>query len=145
MKTVVKHFKELTLEELYEILKIRAEVFVVEQDCPYQDLDDIDKDCYHVYLEENGAIIGYLRVIEKNKRLDEVSIGRVISLKRRCGVGTILMQVGIAVAKEKYGAKRIKIGAQLYAKPFYECSGFVQISGEYLEDGIPHIYMLYEE
>ncbi len=145
MKIVVKHFRELTVEELYEILKMRAEVFVVEQNCAYQDLDDVDKDCYHVYLEENDKMIGYLRVIEKNKRLDEVSIGRVISLKRRCGVGTTLMQVGLAAAKEKYGATKVKIGAQLYAKPFYEKSGFVQISGEYLEDGIPHIYMLYEE
>ena len=66
MKIIVKHFKELTTEELYEILKIRAEVFVVEQNCAYQDLDDVDKDCYHVYLEENGKMIGYLRVIEKN-------------------------------------------------------------------------------
>ncbi len=145
MKIIVKHFKELTTEELYEILKIRAEVFVVEQNCAYQDLDDVDRDCYHVYLEENGKMIGYLRVIEKNKRLDEVSLGRVISLKRRCGVGTALMQAGLAVAKQKYGATKVKIGAQLYAKPFYEKAGFAQISEEYLEDGIPHIYMLYEE
>ena len=145
MEIVVKHFKELTLEELYEILKIRAEVFVVEQDCAYQDLDDIDQDAYHVYLKENDKMIGYLRVIDKAKRLDEVSLGRVVSLKRRCGLGTALMKAGIAVAKEKYGAMKIKIGAQLYAKPFYEQVGFYQISDEYLEDGIPHIYMLYEE
>ena len=145
MEIIVKHFKELTLEELYEILKIRAEVFVVEQDCAYQDLDDIDQDSYHVYLKENDKMIGYLRVIDKDKRLDEVSLGRVVSLKRRCGVGTALMKAGIAVAKEKYGAMKIKIGAQLYAKPFYEQVGFYQISEEYLEDGIPHIYMLYEE
>lgn len=145
MEIIVKHFKELTLEELYEILKIRAEVFVVEQDCAYQDLDDIDQDSYHVYLKENDKMIGYLRVIDKDKRLDEVSLGRVVSLKRRCGVGTALMKAGIAVAKEKYGAMKIKIGAQLYAKPFYEQVGFYQISDEYLEDGIPHIYMLYEE
>jgi ElaA protein len=145
MKIVVKHFKELTLEELYEILKIRAEVFVVEQNCAYQDLDDIDQDCYHVYMQENDKMVGYLRVIDKEKRLDEVSLGRVISLKRRCGVGTALMKAGLAVAKEKYGATKVKIGAQLYAKPFYEQVGFCQISGEYLEDGIPHIYMLYED
>ena len=90
-------------------------------------------------------MVAYLRVIDKGKRLDEVSIGRVISLKRRQGLGTKLMHEGIQVAKEKFGAKRIKIGAQRYAKPFYEGCGFRQISGEYLEDGIPHIYMLYEE
>ena len=145
METVIKKFNQLTVEELYEILKLRAEVFVVEQNCAYQDLDDVDKDAYHVYLKEEGKILAYLRVIDKGKRLDEVSIGRVISLKRRCGLGTKLMAEGVKVAKEKYGAKRIKIGAQCYAKPFYEGCGFRQISGEYLEDGIPHIYMIYEE
>ena len=145
METVVKQFNQLTVEELYEILKLRAEVFVVEQNCAYQDLDDIDKEAYHVYLQEEGKILAYLRVIDKGKRLDEVSIGRVISLKRRCGLGTKLMAEGIKVAKKKYGATRIKVGAQCYAKPFYEGCGFRQISGEYLEDGIPHIYMIYEE
>ena len=145
METVVKKFNELTLDELYEILRIRAEVFVVEQNCAYQDLDDIDQEAYHVYLKENGEIIAYLRVIDKDKRLDEVSIGRVISLKRRCGVGSEIMREGILVAQEKFQAKKIKIGAQLYAKPFYEQAGFKQISGEYLEDGIPHIYMIYEK
>ena len=134
MDTVVKKFTELSLEELYEILKIRAAVFVVEQDCSYQDLDDVDKEAYHVYLKEEGNIVGYLRVVDKDKRLDEVSIGRVISLKRRQGVGSILMQAGIRVAKEKFGAKKIKIGAQVYAIPFYERSGFRVISKEYLED-----------
>ena len=145
MTFIAKKFAELTTTELYEILKLRAEVFVVEQNCAYQDLDDVDKDAYHVYLKEEGKILAYLRVIDKGKRLDEVSIGRVISLKRRCGLGTKLMAEGVKVAKEKYGAKRIKIGAQCYAKPFYEGCGFRQISGEYLEDGIPHIYMIYEE
>ena len=145
MESTVKTFKELTNEELYELLRLRAEVFVVEQNCAYQDLDGLDREAYHVYLRDEGKIVAYLRVIDKGKRLDEVSIGRVISLKRRCGVGSELMKVGIQVAKEKFGAKKIKIGAQVYAKPFYERSGFKQISGEYLEDGIPHIYMLYEE
>ena len=145
METIVKKFEELTVEELYEILKARAEVFVVEQNCAYQDMDDVDKEAYHVYLKEEGKLVGYLRVIDKDKRLDEVSLGRVISLKRRCGIGTKLMLAGILVAKEKFHAKRIKIGAQLYAKPFYEQVGFKQISKEYLEDGIPHIYMIYEE
>lgn len=145
MEIIVKKFDELTLVELYEILRLRAEVFVVEQNCPYQDLDNIDQEAYHVYLREEGKILAYLRVIEKGKRLDEVSIGRVISLKRRCGLGSEIMRAGIAVAIEKFYAKKIKIGAQLYAKPFYEGVGFRQISDEYLEDGIPHIYMIYEK
>ena len=144
METIVKQFNELTVGELYEILKLRVEVFVVEQTCAYQDLDDIDQEAYHVYLRSEEGIVAYLRVIDKDKRLDEVSIGRVISLKRRQGLGTKLMAEGIRVAKEKFGATKIKIGAQCYAKPFYEGCGFRQISGEYLEDGIPHIYMLYE-
>ena len=144
METIVKKFDELTVAELYEILKIRAEVFVVEQNCVYQDLDDVDKEAYHVYLKDNGQIVAYLRVVDKGKRLDEVSVGRVISLKRRCGVGSALMKAGIAVAKEKFHATKIKVGAQVYAKPFYEQAGFQQISEEYMEDGIPHIYMLLE-
>ena len=145
MEIIVKKFEELSLAELYEILRLRSEVFVVEQNCVYQDLDNIDQGAYHVYLKENGEILAYLRVIDKGNRLEEVSLGRVISLKRRCGYGSILMKVGIEIAKEKFGAKKIKIGAQAYAIPFYEQSGFKQISGEYMEDGIPHVYMIYEE
>ena len=145
METVIKKFNELSLDELYEILKLRAEVFIVEQNCAYQDVDDVDKEAYHVYLKDEGKIVGYLRVIDKGNRLDEASLGRVISLKRRQGIGTALMRTGIEVAKAKFGAKIIKIGAQAYAKPFYEGCGFKHISGEYLEDGIPHIYMLYGE
>jgi ElaA protein len=145
MQLIIKHFNELTTGELYDILAARAEVFVVEQNCAYQDLDGIDKNAYHLYYKENGKIVAYLRVIDKGERLDEVSIGRVISLKRRQGVGGELMRAGIAVAKEKFGATKIKVGAQTYAKPFYESVGFVQISDEYDEDGIPHVYMLYEE
>ena len=145
METVVKHFKDLTVEELYEILKLRAEVFVVEQNCIYQDLDDVDKDAYHVYIQDEGRMVAYLRVVDKGKRLDEVSVGRVISIKRRIGLGSRLMKTGIQVAKEKYGANIVKVGAQTYAKPFYEQAGFRQISEEYQEDGIPHIYMVYQE
>ncbi len=145
MEVVVKKFEELSIDELYEILRLRAEVFIVEQNCVYQDLDNVDKNAYHVYLKDENEILAYLRVIEKGERLDEVSLGRVISLKRRQGLGTQIMKIGISVAKEKYGAKKIKIGAQAYAKPFYEGVGFKQISNEYMEDGIPHIYMLYEE
>jgi ElaA protein len=145
METVIKLFNELSLDELYEILRARAEVFVVEQNCAYQDLDEVDKESYHVYLRKDGKIVAYLRVIDKGKRLDEVSLGRVITLQRRQGYGTKVMKIGIEVAKEKFGAKKIKIGAQAWAKPFYEQVGFRQISGEYMEDGIPHIYMILEE
>ena len=138
MSVVVKQFNQLTVEELYEIIKLRVEVFVVEQNCPYQDLDEIDKEAYHVYIREEGKMVAYLRVIDKEKRLDEVSIGRVISLKRRQGLGTRLMLEGIKVAKEKFGAKKVKVGAQIYAQAFYESVGFRRISDEYLEEGVLH-------
>ena len=144
LEKVIKKFEELTTAELYAILRIRSEVFVVEQNCVYLDADGVDLDAYHVYLKEDGRIVAYLRVVDKGKRMDEVSIGRVISLKRRCGIGSELMKLGIQVAKEKFGAKIIKIGAQTYAKPFYEGVGFRAIeNGEYIEDGHPHVYMLY--
>lgn len=142
MQTIVKKFQDLSLRELYEILRIRVGVFVVEQNCPYQDIDGLDEKAYHVFLKEEDKIVAYLRVLDKGDKFDEVSVGRVISLKRRSGVGTLLMQEGLKVAKEKFGAKAVKVGAQVYAKPFYESVGFKQISDEYDEDGIPHIYML---
>ena len=146
MQTVVKNFDELTNYELYEILKLRSEIFVVEQNCVYLDLDGVDLNAYHVYLKDGDEIVAYLRVIDKGLRLEEVSLGRVISKYRRKGLGTKIMLEGIKVAKEKYGAKKIKIGAQAYAVPFYESVGFkVLPNGEYMEDGIPHVYMLFEE
>jgi len=142
MEVVVKKFNELTVGELYEILRVRAEIFVVEQNCVYQDLDGVDQDAYHVYMQEEGKIVAYLRVIDRGKRLEEVSIGRVVSTDRHKGLGSRLMTVGFAVAREKFGAERVKIGAQVQAKPFYESLGFRQVSQEYMEDGIPHVYML---
>ena len=144
MQSVVKKFQDLTVEELYAVLRLRAEIFVVEQNCAYQDLDDIDQEAWHVYIKDGEEMVAYLRVIDKGKRLDEVSIGRVVSKYRLKGIGRQLMEIGKSVAKEKFGAKRVKIGAQIQAQPFYEKAGFVQISGEYLEDGIPHIYMVCE-
>lgn len=146
METVVKKFNELNNYEIYEILRLRSSVFVVEQNCVYLDLDGVDLDAYHVYLKDGDEIVAYLRVIDKGKRLDEVSIGRVISLYRRKGLGTKVMKQGIRVAKEKFGAQTIKIGAQVYAVPFYEQVGFKVIpNGEYVEDGQPHVYMIYHE
>ena len=145
MEIIVKKFEELTLNELYEILRVRSDVFVVEQNCVYQDVDNVDQDSYHVYMKENGKIVAYLRVVDKDKRLDEVSLGRVIARYRRRGLGSAIMKTGIAVAKEKFHAKRLQIGAQAWAQPFYESVGFRRISDEYMEDGIPHVYMTYEE
>ncbi len=142
MELVVKRFEELSVEELYEILKIRVAVFVVEQNCPYQEFDDKDKHSFHVYLKDSEGIQAYLRVIEKGVSFDDVSIGRVLAVKRRCGIGSRILAEGIKVAKNQLKATAIKIEAQTYAKGLYERHGFRQVSEEFLEDGIPHVQMV---
>lgn len=144
MNLIVKRFEELTVQELYEIFRLRVEVFVVEQKCIYQEVDGKDKRAYHVWLEEDGRILAYLRVPDAGVSYDEVSIGRVIAAKRRQGYGSRIVEEGIRVAKEKLGAKAIRIEAQTYARSLYEKLGFVQTSEEFLDDGIPHIQMLLE-
>lgn len=141
MELVIKHFNELTVRELFEIYKLRISVFVVEQNCPYQEIDDADTNAYHVYLKDETGIQAYLRVLPKGVTFQEVSLGRVIAVKRRCGLGSMILSEGIKFAKERFGAEIITIGAQVYARGLYEKAGFVQSSPEYLEDGIPHIIM----
>lgn len=141
MELVVKHFDELSIEELFEIYKLRVSVFVVEQKCPYQEVDDADKSACHVYIKDDGGIQAYLRVLPKGAAGEDVSLGRVIAVKRRCGLGTRILSAGIDVARERLNAGRIVIEAQVYARRLYENAGFVQSSAEFLEDGIPHIKM----
>lgn len=141
METVIKHYNELSADELYEILKLRVNVFVVEQNCPYNELDDKDKNAYHVYMRDEKGIFAYLRVLDKGVSYEDVSIGRVISTRRRQGIGTLILKEGIRVAIDKFCADRITISAQLYARGLYEGVGFVQTGGEYLEDDIPHARM----
>ncbi len=142
MKLIVKKFEELTLIELYEILRARSEVFVVEQTCPYQDMDRKDIGAYHVWLEDEQGIAAYVRLLDVGVSYeDAASIGRVISLRRRMGLASCLLREGIRLIEEKYGTKRIKIGAQKYARSLYEKVGFVQSGEDYLEDGIVHIPM----
>lgn len=142
MELIVKHFNELTTMELMEIYRLRVAIFVVEQDCPYQDIDGWDTCAYHVYLRDEEGIRAYLRVLPPNSRYAEASLGRVVSNKRRCGLATRVLQAGIAVAQEKFGAEKLIIGAQTYARSLYEKVGFVSLEDEYLEDGIPHIHMI---
>ena len=141
MELTVKHFDELTAAELFDIYKLRVAVFIVEQKCPYQEIDDADKQAYHVWLHDEEGIKAYLRVLPKGVKFDDASIGRVIAVKRRCGFGTRILKEGIKTAKEKLGADIITVEAQTYAKALYENVGFVRISDEFLEDGIPHIRM----
>ncbi|MBR6654939.1 MAG: GNAT family N-acetyltransferase [Oscillospiraceae bacterium] len=144
MEVIVKRFEELDINELYEILKLRVDVFVVEQNCPYPELDDKDKSAWHVYIREDGKITAYLRVLDPGVSFDTAAIGRVISTRRRCGLGTTLLREGIRVARERMNTPAIKIEAQTYARAFYELQGFQQTSDEFLEDGIPHIEMTLE-
>ena len=141
MEFVVKHFSELSLEELVDIYKLRVSVFVVEQNCPYQEIDDADKVAYHLYLKDDCGIQAYARVLPKGATFDEVSLGRVIAKKRRCGLGSRILEEAIETAITKFDATVIRIEAQVYAKSLYEKAGFVQISEPFLEDNIPHILM----
>ena len=141
MNIQIKHFNELNTNELFDIFKFRVEVFIVEQKCYYQEVDDHDKEAYHVFSYEDGNLIAYARVLPKGHTFDEVSIGRVISKHRRIGNGTKIMQAALDTAIKKFNADIITIEAQTYAKKLYENLGFKQISDEFLEDAIPHIKM----
>lgn len=141
MKLYIKTFNELTLEELYDILRLRVEVFVVEQNCPYEEVDGLDKDAIHVYYKDDDELIAYLRVLDRGVENEDVAIGRVIAKNRRQGLGTLILKEGIKAAKEIFDADAIYIEAQSYAKKFYKNLGFVQTSDEFLLDGIAHIKM----
>lgn len=141
MQTYIKRFDQLSTHELYQILKLRVDVFVVEQKCPYEEIDNLDYHAIHVYFKEADEIIAYLRILDKGVESEDVAIGRVISAKRRCGIGSKLLSEGIKAAKENFKAEKIYIEAQSYARKFYENLGFKQISEEFLLDDIPHIKM----
>lgn len=145
MDIKVKRFDELTIDELYDILQIRAAVFVVEQECAYQDVDGKDRNAYHVWVEEDGEIKAYLRVLGKGVAFEDlVGIGRVQTMERGKGYGDIILDAGIDVVKNRLHEDKVKIEAQVYATGFYKKHGFKIISEEFLEDGIPHVEMLLE-
>ncbi len=144
MKLAIKHFQDLTLNELHDIYRLRVAVFVVEQDCPYQEVDGHDKTAWHAWLYDDEGIQAYLRVLPPGETFSDASIGRVISIKRRQGLATKLIEEGIKLAREKFNAERITIEAQVYARSLYEKMGFCQSSDEFMEDGIPHIKMTLE-
>lgn len=141
MELVIKHFSELTIYELYEILKIRINVFIAEQNSPYRDADDKDQDAYHLFLKDEHGIAAYLRVLAQGVSFDEPSLGRIVAVRRGKGYGREIVRAGIEFTRERFSANSIKIEAQTYAKGFYEKMGFQQCSEEFIEDGIPHILM----
>jgi ElaA protein len=142
-----KPFDALTPHELYAIIRLRNEVFVVEQHCVFQDADDKDQHCFHLtgYIEDSLA--AYARLVPSGLSYDYISIGRVITspLYRSIGLGKALMQEAIANCDKLFGKQTIKIGAQFHLKKFYGSFGFEQTSEPYDEDGIPHIEMLKEQ
>ncbi|MGK0552102.1 GNAT family N-acetyltransferase [Enterococcus faecalis] len=140
MNYQVKSFAELTTKEFFNIARERIAVFVVEQQCPYQEIDEIDEVALHTWLEEDGAIIGYTRIYTEGTT---VSFGRVLIKKsqRRRQLGKKLVAATLAEIEKRYPKQPIVIGGQAYLKEFYESFGFVITSALYLEDGIPHYEM----
>ena len=141
---VLKKFDDLTPQELYAILQLRNEVFVVEQNCVFQDADDKDQQCWHYMGWKDGYLAAYIRIVPPGISYEYASIGRVVNSPkaRGTGIGKKLMQTGITKTYELFGKVAIKIGAQLYLKKFYESLGFIQSGEVYLEDGIEHVHMM---
>lgn len=142
MNIIVKKFNELSTEELYEILKARAEIFVVEQKCVYQDLDDIDYKSIHFFYKEGKRITAYLRAFPIEEDSNIIQIGRVLSISHGMGMGRKLLEESIKTIKQELNPKQIIADVQKYAIGFYEKFRFVTTSDEFLEDGIPHIKMI---
>ena len=144
MKIVLKHFHELTVQELYNILQLRSEVFVVEQNCIYQDIDGKDQKAVHIFIKENKDVLAYSRVFNEGEYFENPSIGRVVVKKEKRGteLGKKIMVEGAKYIKETFTNKKIEISAQKYLKDFYGELGYEFTGNEYLEDGIPHIRMI---
>ena len=140
---IIKSFEELNKAELYQIVQLRIAVFIVEQDCPYPDLDDMDQDAQHLWIEDAGEIVCYLRVNPAGSRFLEPSLGRIVTKKshRNRGLAEKLIKKAIDLVCEKE-SRAIRISAQCYLEKYYEKFGFIKASEEYLEDNIPHIEML---
>lgn len=140
MQTYIKTFEQLTTKELFHIYKLRVETFVVEQQCPYHEIDDIDLESHHIYLQQGKDILAYCRLYKQN---DACHIGRVIAATKRKGYGTQIMKTAIKFASNILHVQSINIEAQTYAQQFYEKLGFITTSEPFDEDGIQHIKMKY--
>ena len=150
MKNVVwriKNFGELSIKELYEILKTRQEVFVVEQTCYYLDADGSDEKAVHIWGEAEGKIVAYCRIFQPNIKYKEASIGRVLTSPNFRGqnLGKVLMRIALQTIQIRFKSKAVKISAQDYLLKFYSDLGFVDTAKKYLEDDIPHTEMIKEE
>ena len=147
MNTVIKNFSELSTEEIYKILKLRSEVFVVEQNCVYQDIDEKDQKAVHLFLEKNNEIMAYTRIFKKGDYYEEnPSIGRVVVSKKERGkkLGKEIMIKSINFIKKELKERKIELSAQKYLDKFYKDLDFYSEGEDYLEDGIPHQRMFYD-
>ncbi|HEM3517748.1 TPA: GNAT family N-acetyltransferase [Streptococcus suis] len=145
MQWEIKSFDQLSLQELYGILTLRVDVFVVEQACPYPEVDGKDPNCLHLLGMDNGELVAYLRILPAGLSYDEVSIGRVVikPSHRGKGLGRPMMEQAIHFITNEWKERQIKIGAQAHLEKFYSSLGFEPVSEVYLEDDIPHLDMLY--
>ena len=147
MEIYIKKYQELSTEELYAILQLRSEVFVVEQNCVYQDIDGKDEKALHVIGVKNSEIVAYTRCFKPGDYFNIASIGRVVVRKDQRGKGLAhqIMKRSVEVIINKYNTKTMKVSAQTYLKDFYESHEFFQEGEAYLEDGIPHIAMIFNK
>lgn len=141
---ITKSFNELTTEELYDLLQLRSEVFVVEQDCVYQDVDGKDQKALHILGYNADKLVAYTRIFKPGYYFEEASIGRVVvrANERKFKHGNAIMNASIDAIKNHYNKTIIRISAQTYLKQFYNNLDFHEVGEEYLEDGIPHINMI---
>lgn len=139
---IVKKFDELDIHELYKIMETRVAVFVVEQECPYPEIDGQDEGAMHLFIKDGNSILAYLRILERSDGV--VHVGRVLTTKRGGGLGKKVLQAGIETSWNVMNADKIYLEAQVYAKGFYENEGFEVSGEEFLEDGIPHVPMTLE-
>jgi ElaA protein len=141
MEFFAKTFNQLTTSEVYEILKSRSQIFVIEQKIVYLDMDDIDYDSLHCFIKDGNSVIACLRAYYCNKEKTKVKIGRVLTTSHGKGIGKLLMENSIGAIRQHYGCDKIYINSQKHAVGFYQKSGFKVTSDEFIEAGIPHISM----
>lgn len=139
----IKSFEELTTPELYEIIKARINVFVIEQNCPYPDLDDYDQQALHLWAEQDKNILAYCRIFDKGIKYPETSIGRVLTTENGRGksLGKQLIQYAVETIENRFHTREVRISAQDYLLRFYSGFGFEDTGKKYLEDNIPHTEM----
>jgi len=146
LEFIIKRFEEFNLKDFYEIIKIREQVFIVEQDCVYQECDGKDENAFHLACMEDGKLMAYLRILEKGVSYDEIAIGRVLVKKeyRGRGLGKKLLEKAIEFIENELKENEIRISAQNHLTSFYGSFGFEIVSDMYLEDKIPHVEMFYK-